>query len=558
MRSGIYCVIMTMVTFCAPVMAYDWTTNPGNGSPENPYQISTPEQLIALGADTNVSQGFNFFALMNDIVFDPDNNSAHVFGKAVIPSFRGSLDGRGFAIEHLRISVSTYNNEPVGLIGTYGDHGACHIENLDIDNAEITVGDGFQKVGILCGLNELNIENCHVSGTIVCGTGSTQIGGLCGSNGDGFGVAGIIAHCDADVSISSSSATGILGECGGLCGCNEGTIAHGSAEGTIQAWSLSTVGGICGQEEYGEIVSCSASVNITAQRYLGYSGGLCGQNHFGSIRFSHATGNMTSVGISTTIQCITSVGGFCGYNRQGKIDSCYSSGDISCGAIEIGGDEESGGFCGRNSGVDDEGIAHCYSTGNVICGAITNPWNKERWIGGFCGTNDASIIHCYSVGTVVTDAADKAGFCYINYKTIEDSFWDTDASGILTAGLSGSISGVAGKATVQMQTAATFTDSGWDFLDESANGENDIWRMCTDGVDYPRLSWEFAENGDFACGDGVDLADLQALADHWLTSTAIEPDTFNTAVDANGDGQIDLADFNILSENWPSSVPIVE
>jgi hypothetical protein len=108
------------------------------------------------------------------------------------------------------------------------------------------------------------------------------------------------------------------------------------------------------------------------------------------------------------------------------------------------------------------------------------------------------------------------------------------------------------------QSSSFINDINWDFVGESVKGENEIWRMCADGVDYPRLSWEFARNGDFACGDAVDLADLQALAGHWLTSTAIEPDTFNTAVDANGDEQIDLADFDILSENWPSSVPIVE
>lgn len=31
--------------FAAPAFAYDWSANPGDGSAENPYQISTPEQL---------------------------------------------------------------------------------------------------------------------------------------------------------------------------------------------------------------------------------------------------------------------------------------------------------------------------------------------------------------------------------------------------------------------------------------------------------------------------------------------------------------------------------
>jgi len=31
------------------VFGYDWSTNPGDGSPENPYQISEPNQLNEIG-----------------------------------------------------------------------------------------------------------------------------------------------------------------------------------------------------------------------------------------------------------------------------------------------------------------------------------------------------------------------------------------------------------------------------------------------------------------------------------------------------------------------------
>lgn len=850
MRSGFCYAAILMVTLAASAQAYDWTTNPGDGSPENPYQISTPEQVIALGADTSISQGFYFFALTSDIAFDPNNNPDHVFEQAVIPLFRGCIDGRGFTIENLRISVSTYDNKPVGLIGKTME--GWGIRNLNIQNAHITTGDSFEMVGILCGLNTSYLHNCQVNGTIVCGTGSTQIGAICGSNGDGIGSYGMITHCQADVSISSSSSTGAIGECGGICGYNGGIIAHCSAEGTIEARSLSLIGGICGQQEYGEIVSCSASVNITAQRYLGFSGGLCGRNgnnvSDGSISHSYATGNMTSVGVSYAsnygYETINYVGGFCGYN-SGAIASCYSTGDIACGSVEIGQGEETGGFCGRNSLGE---IRDCFSKGNIICGPITGDVpHRERWIGGFCGTNNATIENCYSTGIVSTDAAVKAGFCYINYRTIEDSFWDTDASGILTASFSGTISGVTGKTTDQMQDPNTFLNAGWDFavetlngtediwtaepeqypsifqepysggdgspanpfqltsardiirlgnneqdyydyfiltndidlsgtvfteaaiaprtnssgddfrgapfcgvlngagqtinhltiqtgsvekkhvglfggigrwgriqnlrlshvsitgaelmyaggicgenngtiercsvsgtltgkstmggicavnrgnisdvythgeysgimmvggicgisgyyytpsvgnlyrcyaaaslltqtfpagglagylypfaniydsywdipvsgqtdgynvdvfygtienvegyttsqmqqrasfsnwdfVGESANGTHEIWRMCEDGVDYPRLSWEFSRSGDFACADGVGLDDLAALAAHWLTNAQLEPAAFNHASDANGDERIDLADFDVLAENWP-------
>ena len=67
--------------------------------------------------------------------------------------------------------------------------------------------------------------------------------------------------------------------------------------------------------------------------------------------------------------------------------------------------------------------------------------------------------------------------------TIEFSFWDAE-----TSGQSGSDDGI-GKTTDEMQTAGTFLETGWDFVDETANGTEDIWWIL-DGRDYPRLVWE--------------------------------------------------------------------
>ncbi len=40
-----------------------------------------------------------------------------------------------------------------------------------------------------------------------------------------------------------------------------------------------------------------------------------------------------------------------------------------------------------------------------------------------------------------------------------------------------------------MQTQSTFTDAGWDFAGETANGTADTWKMPFDGG-YPMLSWQ--------------------------------------------------------------------
>ena len=40
-----------------------------------------------------------------------------------------------------------------------------------------------------------------------------------------------------------------------------------------------------------------------------------------------------------------------------------------------------------------------------------------------------------------------------------------------------------------MQTAGTFLDACWDFVDETQTGTEDIWWIL-EGQDYPRLWWE--------------------------------------------------------------------
>jgi hypothetical protein len=49
--------------------------------------------------------------------------------------------------------------------------------------------------------------------------------------------------------------------------------------------------------------------------------------------------------------------------------------------------------------------------------------------------------------------------------------------------------GGTGMTTSEMQTPNTFIEAGWDFVDETANGTEDIWWIL-EGQDYPRLWWE--------------------------------------------------------------------
>jgi hypothetical protein len=46
--------------------------------------------------------------------------------------------------------------------------------------------------------------------------------------------------------------------------------------------------------------------------------------------------------------------------------------------------------------------------------------------------------------------------------------------------------------TVEMQAVSTFLEAGWDFMDETDNGTEDIW-CINEGKGYSRLWWELTE-----------------------------------------------------------------
>ena len=220
------------------------------------------------------------------------------------------------------------------------------------------------------------------------------------------------------------------------------------------------------------------------------------------------------------VGCLTAV-------NEGIIQNCYSTGSV----FEL---DIAGGLVGYNKNGGT--IVNCYSRVNV---------SGQNAVGGLVGVfGGGTISNCYSTGPVAgwDFCGGLVGDCYgCDSLSILNSFWDTQTSGEPHCG-----GGGTGKTTAEMKTKATFAGAGWDFVGEMANGTADVWRMCEDGVDYPRLAWEFSEHGDFACPDLVGLDDLLYLAERWMADT---PETVGAA-DGNGDGKVDMVDLAIVAENW--------
>ena len=282
--------ILAAVLIVPVSFAYDWSANPGDGSEGNPYRISEPNQLIAIGNEPNKLD--KNYILVRDIVFDPDTEPDHTFDTAVIgpdadssqafyqgSGFSGFFDGDGYAIMNLTIDPADTSNDYLGLFGKL--ERTARVENLGVEIRLISnLGGSF--VGGLCGENTGRITNCYTTGSIKA---SSYLGGMCGKN-DGF----------IYTSYSTVEITGRY-SVGGLCGLN--------------VWSLN---------------SCYAIGNVTGNNY--YVGGLCGE-HRGSARNCYSAGRVIS-GLTNT------VGGLCG-NSSGYFKDSYWDRDTSGQLYSAGG-----------------------------------------------------------------------------------------------------------------------------------------------------------------------------------------------------------------------------
>ena len=138
-------------------------------------------------------------------------------GTSASNAFTGSLQGAGYTIRNLYISIASTVNR-VGLFGETGS--ASVIQNVGVTDAHIRGDVNFSSSGGLVGWNGVggSISNSYASGSVTSGSGS-RVGGLVGWNagrirnsyatGDvtGFYVGGLVGNNNT-ASISNSYATG--------------------------------------------------------------------------------------------------------------------------------------------------------------------------------------------------------------------------------------------------------------------------------------------------------------------------------------------------------------
>lgn len=466
------------------------TYDGGDGSINNPFEISTALHLDELGQhpeDCNLC-----FVLTNDINLSGfSGTSFHRIGY-----FTGCFDGNEHTISNFSWSSTGINY--VGLFSRIGGSGKVMDLKLEGINVIAYGSSGLMSMntGGLVGENFGTITNCSVAGSV---SGEKGVGGIAGQNSGTI----ILCHSTGNVTRNDRSFNG-PSQIGGLVGYNVGEIDLCYANCQVKGRYM--VGGLVGEIASGTISRSYSMGSVTGSRhddkgnYTGeWVGGLIGNIYQGQISFCYSTANVTGGDLK--------VGGLVGLNEFGTITSCYSRGNVS-------GNYNVGGLVGNCNSQ----ITHCYSTG-VVTG--------NTYVGGLVG----------GMGSISGSA--------------DNCFWDKITSGQTSGAGDGSYSGITGKTTNEMKMQTTFTLAGWDFLNKVGNDSNYIWRMCVDGIDYPKLSWQYTE-GDILCPDGVEFFDFSAFVSSWMSAEGQA--NWNAAFDFIEDGEINIQDIATFCGNWLTGI----
>ena len=235
-----------------------------------------------------------------------------------------------------------------------------------------------------------------------------------------------------------------------------------STGGIIGLYLNSYSGGLIGYcYHYTSVNNSYSACNIFASG--DFIGGLVGYNDsFSTISNSHSLGNLSGK---------SRIGGLAGKNNDNStISKCYFAGSISAPTNSEG---YIGGLVGMNQTASP--VRNCYNTGSVNGSGAS--------IGGLVGYNGSAIINSYSAGPVNATGSNIGGLVGTSgLGSVTNSFWDTETSGITTGSYG------TGLTTAEMKQQSTFTDAGWDFMGETANGTDEIWAMIPQiNSGYPNL-----------------------------------------------------------------------
>lgn len=506
-------VVRVALAACgSSAFAYNWSTNPGNGTPENPYQISNTEQLAAIGSDDVLLS--RHFVLTADIDLVGTTYSSPLIAPdmdIVTPGFQGSaftgtFDGRNHPVSNLTI-VPLSGRETIGLFGKL-DKAA--ILNLTLSDVSIQAPQSNYVAALAGQMSSATITRCYVDGAIV------------GRNN----VAGLIANFNGGDLLDNSFTGTVVGSAGsfrvgGLVGMgNSGQLRRCFATGSLTVGNTSyDIGGLIGYINGVTIYSCAADMDIYCGDNASQVGGLIGTfDFFSDLENCHSLGSINIAGLANNI------GGLIG--NIGSLPLDVKNSYSACAIVGSSG-SDIGGLIGDANTLTP---THCYFLAQADGGGPNN-----------------------GVGSVLTATQMK----------IKASFVGFDFLGLTGDGLSDHWR-LCTDGARRPVLSWLYAENG-DFACPNGTNLDDVLALAAHWLEMSEQT-AFNEACDADGSGKVDLADAAILSQNWLAETTdFDLDTVITFSmhwlstsatweqgDYTGDGKVDLADWSILSANYHS------
>ena len=461
-------VFLAFALFCgAQTPCWDGTVatsyDGGDGTPENPYQIATPEQLALLAQQTNNGTGGDAcYILTEDICLSGDSLWMPIGGNDT--NFTGVFDGDNKTITGMNISNLNYG-------GLFGYTNGANIKNVIIHEAQINV---CKFAGMVVGMAiDTKISDCTVDGMLDSYNGASYVGGIVGKvmiNNDEYI---IIKNCINNAVVKGTEAGGIVG----IVEINDGSILFDNCVNNNEIYGKIFAAGIVGDGS-STIKNCSNYASINAS--ISAAGGIVGQNHSGDIINCYNYGAVIG----------RSAGGIVANAQQSMISCCGNLGDI-IGTFKNNAHIFVGGITASEGVISD-----CFNRGNLAAIPDGNAVPNDVYIGGITASSTSNIHNCYNTGSI--DHSYYPNGCYgiivgpaQDDEQISNCYWhgdyDISPSGINTLMLQGSCAFNEGN-----------TNTSW-ILEEPQYGTTDLLDALNVGSDNGHYWIEDTEfiNGGF-------------------------------------------------------------
>ena len=308
----------------------------GEGTEENPWLISTPQELASLSQYTGEAGAGKYFSLANDITFSEADFAAggdfYNEGKFWAPigttendPFRGHLNGRNFTIGGLKI-----NRSGEAYAGLFGVISWSTIRDLVINYADQARSDDVTG-GLSAIAESSTVHNVKVRGNLNTTDSYGTAGGIFGKTSGEV----VLSSCAMEGTLSGNySQWGNSATMGGLVGKNNGPLEVNNCQVDAIISSTYTAGGIIGYDCYNsQITGCQVTGEITGNAYLG---GIIGNTYHPSDypSYSNVIENcsvaMNITGSAPANYGSSMVGGMIGYTvlRYTTVRGCNYTGNL--------------------------------------------------------------------------------------------------------------------------------------------------------------------------------------------------------------------------------------